>query len=227
MTKILYIIWNFLPLFLQRFIKKFLLKKQNKSLIINNNKIYDSFLLTDILNKKVNFWKNVFLWQKDTSFFWKIEIWDYTFIWLPNNWLYSCENFTIKIWKFCSIAKNLFIINYNSHNIEKISTSTSAFENIKYNQDWWDIIIGNDVWIGANVSILPWVKIWHWAVIGTGSVVVKDIPDYAVAVWNPAKVVKYRFDEKTIQKLLDTKWWNWDLKKIEKNYNLEFIENND
>lgn len=57
-----------------------------------------------------------------------------------------------------------------------------------------DIVIGNDVWIGASVTVLKGVKIGDGAVIGAGSVVTKDIPEYAIAVGNPARIVKYRIE---------------------------------
>ena len=77
--------------------------------------------------------------------------------------------------------------------------------------------------IWKNAIILKWVCIWTWAIIWAWSIVSKDIPPYAIAVWNPAKVIKYRFDDKTIKKLLESERWNRDVEKIKKNYNLEFI----
>ncbi|MBQ3442771.1 MAG: CatB-related O-acetyltransferase [Selenomonadaceae bacterium] len=82
------------------------------------------------------------------------------------------------------------------------------------------IIIGNDVWIGQGVTIMGGVKIGNGAVIGARAVVAKDIPPYAIAVGNPARVVKYRFDEEMIRKFLAVKWWNWDLEKIADNFPL-------
>lgn len=79
------------------------------------------------------------------------------------------------------------------------------------------IIIGNDVWIGVNATIMSGVKIGNGAVIGAHAVVAKDIPPYAVAVGNPVRVIKYRFDEETIKKFMAIKWWNWDTKKIFQN----------
>jgi acetyltransferase-like isoleucine patch superfamily enzyme len=79
-------------------------------------------------------------------------------------------------------------------------------------------VIGNDVFIGANVTVLDGVHIGDGAVIGAGAVVVKDIPPYAIAVGVPAEVRKYRFDEKTIHSLLRKQWWNGtaeDIKRVE------------
>jgi acetyltransferase-like isoleucine patch superfamily enzyme len=77
--------------------------------------------------------------------------------------------------------------------------------------------IGNDVWIGYGVIILPGVSIGDGAVIGAGSVVAKDIPPYSVVVGNPAKVIKKRFSDKEIKKLLEVKWWDWQEEKIKEN----------
>lgn len=80
-------------------------------------------------------------------------------------------------------------------------------------------MIGNDVFIGANVTVLDGAKIADGAVIGAGAVVVNDIPPYAIAVGVPAKVIKYRFDESTIKALLEKQWWNGteeELKEVER-----------
>lgn len=72
------------------------------------------------------------------------------------------------------------------------------------------VVIGNDVWVGARATILEGVTIGDGAVIAAGAVVTKDVPPYAVVGGVPAKVIKYRFDEDTIQKLLELKWWEKD-----------------
>lgn len=76
------------------------------------------------------------------------------------------------------------------------------------------IIIGNDVWIGCDVTLMGGVRIGNGAVIGARAVVAKNVPPYAVAVGNPARVIKYRFPQEIIDKLQKIKWWNWSDEKI-------------
>jgi acetyltransferase-like isoleucine patch superfamily enzyme len=83
-----------------------------------------------------------------------------------------------------------------------------------------DVIIGNDVWIGFGCTILSGVKIGDGAVVAARSVVTKDVPPYAIVGGVPAKVIKYRFNEDIIEKLLKLKWWNWKEDKIKKNMKL-------
>jgi len=70
--------------------------------------------------------------------------------------------------------------------------------------------IGSDVWLGNSAIILPGVSIGDGAIVGAQAVVSKDVPTYAVAVGNPAQVVKYRFDSGQIRSLLQICWWDWD-----------------
>ena len=70
--------------------------------------------------------------------------------------------------------------------------------------------IGHDVWIGQGVVIMPNVHVHSGAIIGAHSVVTRDVPAFAVVAGNPAKVMRYRFDEETIEKLLSIAWWDWD-----------------
>jgi acetyltransferase-like isoleucine patch superfamily enzyme len=79
------------------------------------------------------------------------------------------------------------------------------------------VTVGSDVWIGANCYIKDGVDIGDGAIIGAGAVVTKNIPPYSIAVGAPAKVIKKRFDEATIEILIELKWWNWDIEKIFRN----------
>lgn len=74
--------------------------------------------------------------------------------------------------------------------------------------------IGNDVWIGARATILPGVSIADGAVIGAGSIVTKNVGPYEIWAGNPARLIRKRFDEETIEKLLGIRWWDWDDKKL-------------
>ncbi|MBD8497952.1 antibiotic acetyltransferase [Paenibacillus sp. CAU 1523] len=79
------------------------------------------------------------------------------------------------------------------------------------------IIIGNDVWIGAGVIVLPSVKIGNGAIIGAGAVVNRDVPDYAIVAGVPARVIKYRFQPEEIEMLNKVKWWDWTDQEIARN----------
>jgi len=87
------------------------------------------------------------------------------------------------------------------------------------------IDIGNDVWIGANVIILPNVKIGDGAVIAAGAVVSKDVESYAIVGGVPAKTIKYRFAKNIIEAFLRIKWWEWPIEKIEDNIELFYQVN--
>jgi len=75
-------------------------------------------------------------------------------------------------------------------------------------------VIGNDVWIGQYVTIMPGVKIGDGAIIAANSTVVKNVEPYSIVGGNPANMIKKRFDDGTIELLLKLQWWDWDEKKI-------------
>jgi acetyltransferase-like isoleucine patch superfamily enzyme len=82
------------------------------------------------------------------------------------------------------------------------------------------IVIGNDVWVGTQCVILSGARVSDGVVIGANSVVESDIPPYAIAVGSPARVVKYRFPDRIIERLLALQWWNWDDDTIRRNRRL-------
>ena len=81
-------------------------------------------------------------------------------------------------------------------------------------------MVGNDVWIGEDATILGGVHIGNGAVVGTSAVVSRNVPAYAIVAGNPARVIKYRFDKETIRKLQKIRWWNWSLEKIQSSFPL-------
>ncbi|MBA4319565.1 MAG: chloramphenicol acetyltransferase [Flavobacterium sp.] len=145
-----------------------------------------------------------------------------------DNYTYISTNSSIlntEIGKYCSIGPNLFC-GMGIHPTNGISTSPMFYSTLRQNgitlsdtnkiEEWKKITIGNDVFIGANVIVLDGVTIGNGAIIGAGATVVNDIPDYAIAVGVPAKVIKYRFEADVIEKLLKIKWWQFeDMEKIQ------------
>lgn len=130
----------------------------------------------------------------------------------------------VTIGKYGGIAENLYIISSN-HKTNYADLGGMFSENLDTNKG--PTYIGNNVWIGDNVTILTGVTIGDGAAIGTGSVVTRDIPPFAVAVGAPARVIKYRFSEKVINKLLDISWWHWNYETIQKNKSFFNISLND
>ncbi len=143
------------------------------------------------------------------------------------NVLYNYDFAKVKlvIGKFCAIAAETRFIMTGDHKLDAISTYPFPI----FQQGWeaaynifdlpvkGDIIIGNDVWLGYGSMIKGGVNIGHGAIVAAGAVVVKDIPAYAVVAGNPGKVVKMRFDEGTIDRLLQIAWWDWPIEKINRN----------
>ncbi len=128
---------------------------------------------------------------------------------------YSIVNKTV-IKKFCSIGPGCYIGLWE-HDSDVSTHSFYLYEHsghfvkgyTNYVKDSVSTYIGNDVWIGANVVILKGITIGNGAIVGAGSVVTKDLPSYSIAVGNPAKIIKYRYDPSEIIWLEQLKWWDF------------------
>ena len=86
------------------------------------------------------------------------------------------------------------------------------------------IKIGNDVWLGRNVIITNGANIGNGVIAGAGAIITKDVPDYAVVLGVPARIVRYRYTKEQIEKLNKIAWWNWSDEVIRKRYNDFFIK---
>ena len=148
---------------------------------------------------------------------------DHSFV---GDYTYIAQNSRMKkttIGKFCSIGPNL-VSGWGIHPTNGVSTSPMFYSTMCQNGttmaetdkiiEQKPIVIGNDVFIGANVTILDGVTIGDGAVIGAGAVVSKDIPPYAIAVGTPIRILRYRFEDETIDKLMELQWWNMDDDKL-------------
>lgn len=137
----------------------------------------------------------------------------------------------LTIGAYCSIAPGVVFVLNSDHNLKTVSTfpfkvkilRSEMFEAVSKG----DIFVGDDVWIGLNAIILSGVHIGQGAVIAAGAVVTKDVPPYAVVAGNPARVVKKRFDEEIISKLLTINYGELDKKDIERSISQLYMEVNE
>lgn len=126
----------------------------------------------------------------------------------------------VQVGKYSSIAAGVIFHSLereHQYTINKKSVYTTSWDQPR---ETGTIIIGNDVWVGDGVRILPNTNIADGAIIGAGSVIKGIIPPFAVVVGNPGRVIKYRFLPKVREKLLRISWWNWDKDIINKNREL-------
>lgn len=135
------------------------------------------------------------------------------------------------IGKFCMIASGVtFIMNGANHKMDGIT----AYPFNIFDQGWervtptpgelpfkGDTVIGNDVWIGTQATIMPGIHVGDGAIIATNATVTKDVAPYSIVGGNPAKELRKRFPDSKILELLEMQWWNWDIEKI--TANLEYL----
>ena len=172
-----------------------------KNIITNPQIIVDDYTYYDDIEDVYNFEKNVL-------------------------YLFDFIGDKLIIGKFCQIASGVrFIMNGANHAMNGISTY--PFE--VFGKGWsnapstdlnkGDTVIGNDVWIGNSATIMPGVKIGHGAIIGSNALVTKDVDPYTIVGGNPGRLIRNRFERKTIDFLLELAWWDWPIEKITKHVN--------
>jgi acetyltransferase-like isoleucine patch superfamily enzyme len=125
----------------------------------------------------------------------------------------------IEIGSFCSIAAEVMFLCSGNHPTE-CATTSFIHSNMMGKPSPMDssgrrgIKVGNDVWIGRRALILPGVNIGHGGVVAAQATVTKDVPPYAIVGGNPAKIIRLRFPEEIVAKMLAIRWWDWDDEKI-------------
>ncbi|MEP7371786.1 MAG: CatB-related O-acetyltransferase [Chitinophagaceae bacterium] len=187
-----------------------------KNIITNPNIIVGDYTYYDDFDDVYNFEKNV-------------------------KYLFDFTGDKMIIGKFCMIASGVTsIMNGSNHLTDVLSTYPFAvfgkgWEHAMDGKNYpnkGDTIVGNDIWLGCNATIMAGVKIGDGAIIATKSVVTKDVEPYSIVGGNPAKEIRKRFPDDTMQRLLKLKWWDWEMEKIAKNLqhlnsiNIELLERN-
>lgn len=139
---------------------------------------------------------------------------------------FKCKGIgALSIGKYCALGENIRALTAN-HNLELINLQVHLNKKLELEYSDLkrkDIRIGNNVWIGDQVILLPGVRIGDGAIIGAGAVVTKDVEPYSVNAGNPSRFIKYRYSDQEVRQILDTvKWWEWPEEKMIRNR--EFFE---
>ena len=154
--------------------------------------------------------ENIHLWHADRGTYFDRNV----------NIISWSDNYHIHLGKYNSIGRDCNFFLHANHRIDWITTSSQLWgpvtpDVVNLHMEMGhptckgDIIVENDVWIGAKSTIMSGVKIHNGAVVGANSTVTKDVPPYAIVVGNPAKIIKYRFSDYEIDSLLKIAWWDW------------------
>jgi acetyltransferase-like isoleucine patch superfamily enzyme len=159
--------------------------------------------------------ENIHLWNSDRGTYFDRNV----------NIITWSDEYKINVGKYNSIGRDCNFFLHANHRPDWVTTSsqllgpvTNEIADLHMTMGHpackGDITIENDVWIGANSTIMSGVTIHNGAIVAAGSVVTKDVPPYAIVAGNPGKIVKFRFTEDQIKDLLEISWWNWNEDKI-------------
>ncbi len=143
-----------------------------------------------------------------------VEIGRHTYGLTKESFFVPHKNVQVRIGSFCSVGPGVLFICAAEHRVDTATTFPIQFVDGKIRNapgtvGKGPITVGHDVWFGARCIILGGVTIGNGAVVGAGSIVTRDIPPYAVAVGNPARIIRYRFAPEVIERLQALQWWNW------------------
>ena len=163
----------------------------------------------------------------------KIEVGDYTYYddpgdptaWEQQNVLYGYGPERLVIGSYCALAEgSRFVMAGANHAMLGPSTfpfgifggtwAETTMDLVMSAPSRGDTVVGHDVWLGYRTVVMPGVTIGHGAVVAAGSVVVGDIPPYAIAGGNPARVIRMRYEEDDVQRLLRAAWWDWPIELV-------------
>lgn len=201
--------------------------------IILNIKYRDSIIKSFNISKDIECGSNCNI-SRRVQIGENVKIGDYTYLNSNKNWIIIESNVTIG--KYCSVAPGVNI-GLGNHDYTNVTTHPILFD--KYYKNKLGLnnnvheynglkdkdmitLIGNDVWIGMNANIKRGIKIGNGAVIASNSVVTHDVPDYSIVGGNPAKVIRYRFEQEEIEcmkKNEDRAWWTWNIDFLKDNIN--------
>ncbi len=141
-------------------------------------------------------------------------------------YLYPFSKEKLIMGKFCSIATDVeFLMSSANHRMDSFSTYPFSIFQRGWEEGFdpgtlpWkgDTVLHNDIWLGYDATIMPGVTIGDGAIVGAKSVVTRDVEPYTIVGGNPARIIRKRFDDDTIQELLRIKWWDWSIETISKN----------
>jgi len=159
--------------------------------------------------------ENLHLWHADRGTYYDRNV----------NIISWSDQYHIHLGKYNSIGRDCNFFLHANHRPDWISTSSQLWGPVTpeiadlhmsmgHPSCKGNIVIENDVWIGAKSTVMSGVTIHNGAVIAAGSTVAKDVPPYAIIAGNPGKIVRFRFTEDQISDLLSIAWWNWEETRI-------------